>query len=681
MKSSAAFTPSWILSRRVTSFQKFFELGKEESASPFLDSRGKRISRNLFLKASITSACLLFVSFLLKLLYVEPYFVFPLAFVYLLSGTPALIASAEDIFSRRTINIDTLTTLAAFCALGIGSPIEGALLLVLFALAGAIEDVVTLRAKGALSDINELAPTKAYVVEEGGELIERAVHDVHVGETLAIRSGEIVPLDGVVRSGEASVSFAHLTGESKPIHVSPGKTLSSGTRVTDGYIAIEVTCTSHDSTVTKLIHLITRAHASKPKIAKVFDSFGRIYSLSVIGLSFLIALILPLFGIPFLNGSGSLLRAVNFLITASPCALILAVPISYLSSLGSAVTRGAVLKGSTVLDGLLSCTTIAFDKTGTLSKGKLALTKITPLTPSSTKDTDEVLKLGASLERYAVHPIASAIVETYAQKKEPFLECTEVKVIPGKGVEALLQGKRLFLGGSTITEYQHTVEEAKLQGCSVAILQIDENEAYLFSLQDEVRKESSSVITTLRNQGRSVIMLTGDHAATAKAYSLPLNEIYADLSPEDKLNLVTSISQKEGLLMVGDGINDAPALARATVSASMGELSSATAREASDIILLHNDLTALPWLFIKARTTRTIITQNLTLALTSILIGTTTSIIGALPLWLAVIIHEGSTLLVGLNALRLLRKGDLPPSPPAEGQSPSDSLRDEKDLP
>ena len=174
MKPSGPFTPSWILSRRITSFQKFFELGKEESASPFLDSRGKRISRNLFLKASLTSGVLLLLSFLLNLFSLEPYFIFPLALVYLLSGTPALIASAEDIFLKQDVNIDTLTTFAAFCALGIGHPIEGALLLVLFALAGSLEDVVTLRAKGALSNINELAPTKAYIIEEEEESFLRS---------------------------------------------------------------------------------------------------------------------------------------------------------------------------------------------------------------------------------------------------------------------------------------------------------------------------------------------------------------------------------------------------------------------------------------------------------------------------------------------------------------------------
>ena len=187
------------------------------------------------------------------------------------------------------------------------------------------------------------------------------------------------------------------------------------------------------------------------------------------------------------------------------------------------------------------------------------------------------------------------------------------------------------------------------------MLEIGE-EAYLFSLQDEVRKESAAVVETLRGQGKTVIMLTGDNEANARNLPLSLDQIYADLSPEDKLNKVTALSQNTDLLMVGDGINDAPALARATVSASMGELSSAAAREASDIILLRNDLTVLPWLFNKAQFTRVIVTENLILALLSILVGTSASLLGLLPLWLAVVLHEGSTLLVGLNALRLLRK-------------------------
>ncbi len=648
-------TPSWILSRRVSGFQKFFELGEEESASPFLDSRGKRISRNLFLKASLVSAILLFISFLLAIFSEGPFFVFPLALVYFISGTPALIAATEDIFLKQDVNIDTLTTVAAFCALGLGRPLEGALLLVLFALAGALEDVATLRAKGALSDLNELAPTKAYIVEPGGWLIERAVHDVRVGEKLAVRTGEVVPLDGVVCTGEASVSLAHLTGESKPIHVSQGASLSSGTKVIDGYVEIEVACTSHDSTVTKLIQLITRAHASRPQLTKVFDRFGRIYALCVMGLSCLIVLLLPVFGVPFFGASGSLLRAVNFLITASPCALILAVPISYLSALGSAVTRGAVLKASSVFDGLSRCQVVAFDKTGTLSKGKLSLVKISPLTPTSARKEPEVLRLAASLERYAVHPLASAIVEAYAEKKQPFLELENIQVTPGKGIGAAFKDAQVFIGIHRREEYREGVDKEKLLGRAVAVLEIGE-EAYLFSLQDEVRKESAAVVETLRGQGKTVIMLTGDNEANARNLPLSLDQIYADLSPEDKLNKVTALSQNTDLLMVGDGINDAPALARATVSASMGELSSAAAREASDIILLRNDLTVLPWLFNKAQFTRVIVTENLILALLSILVGTSASLLGLLPLWLAVVLHEGSTLLVGLNALRLLRK-------------------------
>lgn len=657
MKSKAgSFTPSWILSRRVSSFQKFFELGKEESASPFLDSRGKRISRNLYLKASIASACLLLLSFFLDIATKEPFFVFPLSLVYFISGTPALIASAEDIFLKRDVNIDTLTTLAAFCALALGHPLEGALLLVLFALAGALEDVATQRAKGALSAINELAPTKACVIEEGGLLFERAVHDVRLGELLAIRTGETVPLDGVIRKGEASVSLAHLTGESRPIHIAQGESVSSGAKIIDGFIELEVTLTSYDSTVTKLIELITRAHASKPKLTRVFDRFGRIYALSVMGISLLIAILPPLFGLPFFAEYGSLIRAVNFLITASPCALILAVPISYLSALGSAVTRGAVLKGSSILDSLLACRRVAFDKTGTLSRGKLTLTKISPLTPLSSRNEKEVLRIAASLERTCVHPVASALLEAFSQKKISFVECEDIQVIAGQGVKGKVHGVDVFIGGSSReASYKQEVEQEKLSGKVVSVLTLGE-EAYLFSFSDELRKESALVVDELRKQGRQVIMLTGDHAVNARNLPLHLDEIYADLSPEDKLNQVTRLSEGEGLLMVGDGINDAPALARATVSASMGELSSAAAREASDIILLRNDLTALPWLFTKARFTRIIVKQNLVLALASISIGTSASLLGLLPLWLAVIIHEGSTLLVGLNALRLLRK-------------------------
>ncbi len=441
-KDSFQFTPSWILSRRLTSFQRFFELGLEESASPFLDSQAKRISRNILLKSALTAAILLVIAWV-SFYWHSPFWQIPTTFTYLLVGTPALIAAGEDIFRKRDVNIDVLMTVAAFAALLVGGALEGALLLVLFALSGALEDMVTLKAKSALSAINELAPSKACVVEDGGFYLERAVDDVHVGERIAVRAGEIVPLDGIVCEGSSSVSTAHLTGESRPLFVEKGQPLSSGTRVLDGSLVVEVTCSSHDSTVTKLIQLITHAHATKPQLTQTFDRFGKRYALAVMGLTGCFALFLPLFGIPFLGPEGALLRAVSFLITASPCALILAVPISYLSGLGAAAWKGAILKGSLILDRMVHCSQVAFDKTGTLTEGALTVDQILPLTPQSHRSVAEVISMAASLEKHAVHPIAHAI----CQRASSFVDLSQIQVVAGVGVSGVYQNLTLFIGG------------------------------------------------------------------------------------------------------------------------------------------------------------------------------------------------------------------------------------------
>lgn len=661
LKDSFRFTPSWILSRRLTSFQRFFELGLEESASPFLDDRAKRISRNIMLKSSITAACLLVIAWVTSMYWNSPFWKIPATFVYLLVGTPALVAAGEDIFRRRDVNIDVLMTVAAFAALLIGGALEGALLLVLFALSGALEDVVTLKAKSALSAINELAPSKACVVEDGGFYLERAVADVRVGELIAVRAGEIVPLDGIVHDGSSSISTAHLTGESRPLFVEKGQSIVSGTRVLDGSIVVEVTCSSHDSTVTKLIGLITHAHATKPKLTQTFDRFGKVYALSVIGLTACFAALLPLAGLPFFGPGGALLRAVSFLITASPCALILAVPISYLSALGAAAWKGAILKGSLIFDRIVKCSKVAFDKTGTLTEGRLTVDTIIPLTQESFRSEQEVVCLAASLEKHAVHPIAHAI----CQKATSFLDVAQIQVVAGEGVHGVYQGVSLFVGGvdgalrrieADVEQIKEKINRVRDEGFVVAVLVVGAKEAYLFGLRDVLRGGALASIQALKKLGKQVVMLTGDYetAAQSVARQLDVDDVRAGLTPEVKLEMVTQLSERGGLLMVGDGINDAPALARATVGMSMGQLSSATAREASDIVLLNNRLDVIAWLFRKAGTTRHIVTQNLFLACFAILVGTSSSLLGLLPLWTAVIIHEGSTLLVGLNALRLL---------------------------
>lgn len=650
----------------------FFEMGLEESASPFLTPLARRISRNLPLKASILSAFLLLAGFLLSLKHgYEPISFMLLSAVYVIVGVPALINAIEDVVIKRDCNIDVLMTLAAFSAIFMGSGFEGALLLVLFALSGAIEDSVSLKAKNALIQLHRIVPLKAYVLEDG-ELKERAVQDVALGAHVLVRAGEVVPLDGIVVDGASMVNLVHLTGESVPVRKTKGDEVASGARVVDGSLTVRVTHLSQDSTVSRIVKLITEAQSAKPVLERWFDRFSRRYAITIISLFFLFAISFPfLFGMDFLGREGSIYRSLAFLITASPCALILAVPIAYLSSLGACAKKGIVLKGGVVLDALERIKIVAFDKTGTLTLGELTLDDILGPFEEAHLTKDEVLALGAALERNAVHPIAKAIVRSAQDKNLELATAAEVQVIPGYGVEAVIDGKKVYIGDLTravqylpkeaidsLVARAHSVQK---EGNIIACLTVD-TFSFLLVFSDRARPGIKRMLDALKASGRKLVMLTGDHYESAKniATQVGLEDFEADLKPEDKLARISQLAAASGLAMVGDGINDAPSLARATVGICMGQVGSATARGAADVILLHDNIELLDWLFAKASQTRKIVIQNLLIATIAIICGTIPSLLGVLPLWLAVIVHEGGTVLVGLNAIRLLDKNASP---------------------
>jgi Zn2+/Cd2+-exporting ATPase len=638
-------------------FRTFFEMGSEESASPFLNYSARRLSQNLSLKTSLLSAVLLCISYAMAGSAISEVL---LLTVYVIAGAPSLIDSIEDILFHRDINIDVLMTVAAFSAYFLGAQFEGALLLVLFALSGAIEAVVTLRAKNALSLIHSIAPTKAYLIDDENQIYERAIEDISIGSHIFVRTGEVVPLDGIIIAGSSLVDLAHLTGESRPIRKTIGDAVPSGARLIDGTFTLQVTHTSYESTVARIIELITKAQEARPRLERWFDKFGRLYATSIITLAILAALFFAhVLHLPYIGQEGAIYRALAFLITASPCALILAVPIAYLSALGACARKGIILKGGIVLDGLNECSMIAFDKTGTLTLGDLHLTSITSISGGAFSE-QEVLCIAASLERNAVHPIAKAIM-TESEGLE-LKAIKDVKVIPGYGVEGTINIRgtdyKAFIGDVKISaETTSFVKEIKQEFKIIAALIVGDKK-YILSFEDRVRPDVTGMLQRLKESGHKVLMLTGDRKESAEhiASLIGIDEFYAELKPEDKLNKISLLSKNYGLAMVGDGMNDAPALARATVGISLGQIGSATAQAASDCILLHDNVEYLDWLFQKAHKTKKIVRENVTIALTAIIFASIPALYGIVPLWLAVILHEGGTVLVGLNALRLLKK-------------------------
>ncbi|MGL4540541.1 MAG: heavy metal translocating P-type ATPase [Candidatus Rhabdochlamydia sp.] len=643
-------------------FDEFFASGKEESISPFLTPSSRKWGKHLSLKTALISGALLLCAFVFSF-FTPPLANLCLLFVYFFSGTPALLGALEDI-KNLEINIDVLMTLAALLSVLIGSGMEGALLLVLFELSGALESLVTEKTKSALVSLHQIAPRFAYVVAEDGTIYEQSVKEIPLKTTLLIKAGEIVPLDSIVLKGSSFVNLSHLTGESRPVSKKLGDEVQAGAYNLDGTITVEVTRISSDSTLNRIIELITQAQEAKPRLQRFLDRFGKWYAMTIISLFLVFAITLPwIFSIPYLGAEGGIYRALSFLIAASPCALIIATPTAYLSAISSCARKGILLKGGVILDALTTCHTVAFDKTGTLTTGNLHCTNLEIIHPQASCYTlEEGLQAAYGLEISAVHPIADAIICYAKEKQIKPLEILDFKSISGSGLQGFvfLQNRKVpvYIGSSAfILSHLPFSSEIFQKGTLNSYLLLD-NTLFVFHFTDTLRVQSKPLIDRLKKQKLNPIMLTGDKLEVAKdvAEQTGISTIYADLKPEDKLAKVADLSTSHGLIMIGDGINDAPALARATVGISMGTIGSATAIEASDIVFLHDDLSLLDWMIHKAHKTTAIVKQNIVLALAVILLVTFPALLGLVPLWLAVIFHEGGTVLVGLNSLRLLRQ-------------------------
>lgn len=639
-------------------FDEFFESGLTNENSPFLEPSSKRFGKNIFLKASLAGGVCLLVSFILLMTGHTALSHLFLVLVYFLAGIDSLIGALEDLL-KLEVNIDVLMVLAAFLSIVIGSGLEGGLLLVLFSFSGAMEEAVTAKAKSALSGLRSLAPPLAYSVQNDGSIIERSVKDVEVGEQILVKAGEVVPLDGEVTVGASSVNLVHLTGENLPVPKNIGDTVPAGARNLEGSLTIKVSHSSTESTLARLIKLITEAQEAKPRLQWWIDRLSQGYALTIIGISLAFALLYPLISSdPYFGREGSIYRGLAFLIAASPCALVIAIPMGYLSAISCCARKGILLKGGIILDALTKCQTMAFDKTGTLTKAELKVIDYHFLKASS-KAPEPLLQVGLSLEQNAVHPIAQAICRLAESKGLSPLPVRDFKVLPGFGVEAEVSGKKAYVGRPEGLDIDVAAawQEALSKGQILAIIAWGD-EALLLSFEDTPRDNMKELIKRLKERFHiKTLILTGDHKESANrvANLVGIDQVFAELKPEQKLSMVAGLAEEEGLAMVGDGINDAPALARATVGISMGKVGSSSAIDASDIVLLHDDIELLDWLYAKAKSTRLVIIQNVVIAFAAIIFASTLALLGIVPLWLAVILHEGGTVVVGLNSLRLLK--------------------------
>lgn len=650
----------------LTIFDDFFASGMDETISPFLTPNSRNYGRHLSFRSSLIATFFWLLALLLSLLHVNENWVnLCLLFTFFFAGTHALISALKDLFTF-TINIDILMVLSAFLAVLIGSGREGALLLVLFAFSAALEDRVRGRANKSLRALKQLAPSKTYVLENDGTMALYSVKAIKPGTKIYIPAGQVIPLDGIVRTGTSTLNLVHLTGENKPKKVVVGDEAVAGASNLEGPLTIEVTTTSSDSTIARIIQMVMEAHQMRPQFQRFIDRFSSTYAKIVILFALATALFSPyLFDIAYTGFKGSIYRAIAVLIAASPCALVIAIPITYLSAISALARRGILIKGGTVLDALTQCRTFAFDKTGTLTKGELALSDICSLSPEG--DIQKAKALAYSLERGALHPIGQALCNAAEKENLPLLPLQEHRLLPGFGIEASYQGKLLAIGNralilpkvsekqiSRITEQLNDYEKSG----QIYTLLFMEDELFIFRFDDEVRHDIKKMLGTLKEKFHiKLLMLTGDHQESAKrvADALHLDEYFFNLRPEDKLAHIDSLVKKENLAMVGDGINDAPSLARATVGISMGKKGAKAAIDASDVVLLQDNVEMITYLMAKAKKAIMIVRQNIIFALLAIAMATGAAFLGYIPLWVAVIVHEGGTVLVALNALRLLQ--------------------------
>lgn len=645
-------------------FDDFFASNMEESISPFLTPNSRKFSHNLSLQAALLATFFWLIALVLSLINTTPNLVsLFLLFTFFLVGTNALLESLKDLFALR-IQIDVLMTLSAFLSVAIGSAREGALLLVLFALSGALEEKVNKKANSSIRSLKQLAPQKVTKIEDGLLKIV-SIRAIKPKDIIFVPAGQTIPLDGKVIEGESSVSLAHLTGEGHSIFVTRDSEVFAGSGNLSAPLTIEVTRKSADSTIERIIQMVMQAHQMKPKFQKIIDSFTSTYAKLIITLCLLLAVFAPfLFSIPYTGSNGSIYRAIALLIAASPCALVIAIPITYLSAISSLAKNGILLKGGTILDQLTKVDTIAFDKTGTLTKGELILKKVEACNNGNVR---EAIAIARALEQGMMHPIAEAIC-AYADKEKIDAAVLEnIRPKPGFGIEGIFQKGAVFLGSSRfllplIAESAKEEVKKKLdvlieKGEMVALLLVKQS-LFFFCFEDEMRVESKKTIDQLRTLFQcKLIMLTGDHQVSAKKVqeALGLDAYYYELKPEDKLAHIDQFCEKGHLAMVGDGINDAPALARADVGISMGKKGAKSAIDAADVVLLQDKIHKIVELMQKAKATIWIVRQNIFLALCSIIIASTLAFFGWIPLWLAVVLHEGATVIVALNALRLLK--------------------------
>jgi heavy metal translocating P-type ATPase len=605
-----------------------------------------------------------------------------LALIYVAGGMPAAWRALAALWRERVLDIDLLMVVASIAAAVVGAPFEGAVLLTLFSISTTLEHRALGRARRAIEALMALRPETALRKGTNGKVEEVPADELAVGDVVVLRPGARVPTDGLIVSGRGGIDEANITGESMPVSKEPGEQVFEATVNLDGVLEVSVTRTVGESTIARMILLVTEAQAAKAPSERFSSWFGQRYTV-VVMLGALLA-----FAVFYWLGRDwelALYKAATLLVAASPCAIVISVPAAILSALSAAARGGVLFKGGAALETLAAVDTFAFDKTGTLTTGRAAVTQVVALDG----DEEGFLSLLGGLEAHSEHHIASAIRKEIAARGLDITNVANVTSRAGAGIIGSDGSGALWAGNSYLIEetgarVDHPALETLASGAQTVVY-LGRGPAVLgaVSVADEPRASSGPALVALRDSGvRRIVMMTGDRRPVALRIGAELglgpDEIHAEMLPQDKVREVGELARSGKVAFVGDGVNDAAALARADVGIAMGAAGSDVALQAADVALLSEDMERLAYAHRLARRTAAIIRQNLVVAIGAMVVLVTGGLFFDLPLPLAVVGHEGGTVLVVLNGLRLLSdpirraatgsvnlpsEGELPPEP------------------
>lgn len=587
------------------------------------------------------------------------------------AGTPIAIKAVRALLAR-VIGIDLLVSIAAIGAIIIGEYWEAAAVTFLFAIGGALENATLNKTRSALAELVAVAPDTAVVLRDAKQ-VEISAAEVEPGEIVLVKNGAKVPVDGIVLGGTGALDEASITGESIPVEKTNGDTVFAGTISTGGFLQVKATGVGADTTLARIIHRVEEAQDAKAKTQKFMDRFAKWYTPGIILLALVVGLI-----------TQNVVLGLTLLVIGCPGALVISIPVSIVAGIGRGARDGILIKGGEYLETSARISAVALDKTGTLTEGRPVLTDVVVLRDGM--DADHVLTMAARAEAGSEHPLARPIIEGAAEKG---LDITgmpsHTEPVPGKGIITTLIGHRVMVGNLKLLQAEDidtagaepVVDELASQGKTPMVIACDGDALGVLGVADKVRPDAAEMVRRLHANGvRDVVMLTGDNQRVAQAIAaqVGVDEVRAGLLPEDKLEIVTELRRQGHVVaMVGDGVNDAPALATADIGVAMGAAGTGVAIETADIALMADDLLKLPQAVRLARRTVANMRQNIVIALLTVAALLAGVLFGGVTMAIGMLVHEASVLIVIVNAMRLLRPDKNRDARPATQQAPTHS--------